>query len=166
MTPQAELVMELVAHEHASTLGREVEELFTSCLFRGSELANGVPADGLSPVVAEGITQTVGFHPQRIEQAKPKIVGFIGQIGDEFLKSKGGGWSFLNLCNDRHGRQWANLHRTMEQLVQLAIGVGLGGYLLPRETWSIFPGGMPYVWFDIPAERKASDEPESNEATS
>lgn len=151
MNSQAELVTELISHEHASDMGAKIEALFMDCLFKSEELIDGKPANGLEPVVAEGITQTVGFHPARIEAAKPAVVEVIKRMHDNFLKSKGGGWSFLNLCNDRDDNQWANLHRTMEQFVQLAIGCGLGGYLMPREMWSIMPGGMPYVWLDLPS---------------
>lgn len=150
--PRAELITELISHEHASALGATVEAMFMECLFKSDELVNGKPADGLEPVVAEGVMQTVGFHPARIAAARPRVVEVIKRMDDNFLKAKGGGWSFLNLCNDRDGRQWANLHRTMEQFVQLAIGCGLGGYLLPREVWPAMPGGMPYVWFEIPVD--------------
>ena len=149
--PQVEAVIELISHEHASDMGAKVEALFMDCLFKDSELIGGRPANGLEPVLAEGITQSVGFHPIRIAEAKPKVVEMIKRMDDNFLKSKGGGWTFLNLCNDRDGNQWANLHRTMEQFVQLAIGCGLGGYALPRDMWSIMPGGMPYVWFELPS---------------
>ena len=27
-----------------------------------------------------------------------------------------GGWSFLNSCDDKNGRQWTGLHSTMERL--------------------------------------------------
>jgi hypothetical protein len=158
MSTQAEAIIELVTHEHASDLGYRVEELFYKCLFQDSELNAGQPCDGVIPVIAEGITSNVGFHPSRIANAKPRVIEFIKQMPDEFMKSKGGGWSFLNLCNDRNGHQWANLHRTMEQLVQLAIGCGLGGYALPRDMWSMLPGGMPYVWFSTDAEL---NEPEA-----
>jgi hypothetical protein len=146
----AEAILELMTNEHASAMGREVSELFMSCLFKQEEMIDGKPT--LEPVIAEGITQDVGFHPERIAAAKPKVVEFIKQLGDEFIRSKGGGWSFLNLCYDRDGKQWANLHRTMEQLVQLAIGCGLGGYCLSRENWQFLLGGVPYVWFELPEE--------------
>lgn len=131
--------------------GQAWSDCFNECLFRDDELDNGRPPDGVVPVVAEGILSMVGFHPERIDAARPKVIEFIRQLPDEFLKSKGGGWAFVNLCRDRNGNQWANLHRTMEQLIQLAIGCGLGGYCLPREAWKALPGGLPYVWFDLSA---------------
>lgn len=142
-------IIDLFTKEQPGTLGKEVEDLFRSCLFEDSEIEGGKPKDGLEAVIAEGITRTVGFHPKRIAEAKEKVAGFIAKIAaDEFLKSKGGGMSFLRLCDDREGSQWTNLHRTMEQLVQLAIGTGLGGYCAPRMLWMMMPGGMPYVWFE------------------
>ena len=26
--------------------------------------------------------------------------------------------------------------------------LGMAGFCMPRDFWSAFPGGMPYVWFD------------------
>lgn len=148
MSDAAEELIYLFTEEHGG-MGLEIHNLFMSCLFSPEEFVDGKPPPELEPVVAEGIVQTVGFHPGRIAAAKEKVAGFITKIAtDEFLKSKGGGFSFLNLCNDREGKQWTNLHRTMEQLVQLAIGTGLGGYCAPRPLWEILPGGMPYVWFE------------------
>lgn len=147
MTTATQNVIDLVTKEH-SALGQEVNELFLSCLYEDHELVDGRPAAGCEPVLAEGIVTSVGFHPDRISAAKDRVAALISRIvADEFLLTKGGGYSFLNLCNDREGQQWANLHQTMEQLVQLAIGTQLGGYCLPRSMWAAFPGGMPYVWF-------------------
>lgn len=148
MSEATEELIDFLTKEHGG-LGKEVNDLFMHCLFANSELVDGKPPAGLEPVVAEGIVQTVGFHPKRIAESKEKVAGLIAKIAsDEFLKTKGGGMSFLNLCNDRQGNQWTNLHRTMEQLVQLAIGTKLGGYCAPRDFWMVLPGGMPYVWFE------------------
>jgi len=53
--------------------------------------------------------------------------------------------SFLNMCIDKNGNQWADLHRTMDELVALGIATGKLSFLIPREMWSILPGGMPYL---------------------
>lgn len=130
-------------------IGEAVRALFMSCLFRDEELrADGTPT--VEPVIARGLVCDVGFHPARIRAAKEQVRALLFKIAtDKFLKAKGGGCSFLVLCVDRDGNQWTNLHRTQEQLVQLAIGTGLGGYCVPRESWARLPGGVPYIWFDI-----------------
>lgn len=67
------------------------------------------------------------------------------QLPESFHESKGGGWSFLNMCEDKGGNQWSGTHKTMEQLLCLGMAMNKMKILLPREVWKIFPGGMPYV---------------------
>lgn len=119
----------------------KVYEIFTDCLYREGE-------DTTGHIVAEGIVQTVGFHPQRVESHRSEVEALLEELPDTFRRSDGGGWSFLEACKDRHGRQWTGMHQTMEQLVQLGIGIGKVQYLLPREAWAIMPGGMPYFVYN------------------
>lgn len=116
----------------------KVESIFLDCLFKEEE-------DTSNHIKAEGIVHTVGFHPGRLESHKEEVEELLEELPDEFKKSGGGGWSFLNACNDRHGNQWTGLHRTMEQLVLLGIAIGKVKFQLPRETWKALPGGMPYL---------------------
>lgn len=116
---------------------QRVTNIFLDCLFKDGE-------ETKDHVVAEGIVQTVGFHPGRLEDHRSEIEALLGELPDEFKASNGGGWSFLNACMDRHGNQWTGLHQVMEQLVQLGIAIGKVEYQLPREAWSALPGGMPY----------------------
>jgi len=114
-----------------------VNEIFLDCLFRNGE-------DTSNHVKAEGITSTVGFHSGRLDSHKAEIEALLNELPDEFKKSGGGGWSFLNACNDKHGNQWTGFHQRMEQLFQLGIAIGKVESQLPREMWSALPGGMPY----------------------
>ena len=114
-----------------------VEQIFLDCLFTDDE-------DTTSHVVAEGIVTKIGFHPDRLQSHKDEIIAMLDELPDSFKKSGGGGWSFLNACDDKHGRQWTGLHQTMEQLFQLGIGIGLVKSVMPRSMWSVLPGGMPY----------------------
>ncbi len=111
--------------------------VFVDCLFKEGE-------DTSDHIVAEGITQTVGFHPGRIEEHRQKIHDMLAELPDIFKTGGGGGYSFLSACLDRHGNQWTGAHRTQEQLIQLGIAIGEVEYCLPREMWAAFPGGMPY----------------------
>ena len=115
-----------------------VSAIFTDCLFRDGE-------DTSNHIKAEGIVRNVGFHPERLQNHKAEIEAMLDELPDEFKKSGGGGWSFLNACNDKHGNQWTGLHQRMEQLFQLGIGIGKVQYQMPREMWSVLPGGMPYL---------------------
>ena len=115
-----------------------VSAIFTDCLFRDGE-------DTSNHIKAEGIVRNVGFHPERLQNHKAEIEAMLDELPDEFKKSGGGGWSFLNACNDKHGNQWTGLHQRMEQLFQLGIGISKVQYQMPREMWSVLPGGMPYL---------------------
>ena|SRR3989344_1243104 len=114
-----------------------VESIFKDCLFRqGENTANHIKA--------EGITCIVGFHPERLTRHREEISAMLDELPNDFKGSGGGGMSFLNACNDRHGNQWTGLHQRMEQLFQLGIGIGKVKCLAPRNEWSALPGRMPY----------------------
>lgn len=115
-----------------------VNSIFMACLFKDGE-------DTSDHIVAEGIVNIVGFHPGRIEKHRQEIHDMLAELPDEFKTSGGGGYSFLNACMDKHGNQWTGVHQTQEQLIQLGIAIGEVEYCLPREMWSAFPGGMPYL---------------------
>jgi hypothetical protein len=116
---------------------KRVESIFMDCLFRDGE-------DTSNHVKAEGITTSVGFHPERLKSHEEEIVEMLGELPDTFKKSGGGGMSFLNACYDKHENQWTSYHRTMEQLFQLGIASGKVELLMPRAMWGALPGGMPY----------------------
>lgn len=84
---------------------------------------------------------------KRLEDHSELIYEMLNELPIEFRSSTGGGWSFLNACNDRHGRQWTGLHRTMSMLFGMGEGLGLVDSLLPREMWEVLPGGVPYYVF-------------------
>lgn len=116
---------------------KRVETIFMDCLFKDGE-------DTVNYVRAEGIICNVAFHPQRLERYKDEITELLAELPEEFQKSVGGGWSFLNACNDKHGNQWTGEHIRMEQLFQLGVGTGAASLQMPRDVWPLLPGGMPY----------------------
>ena len=120
---------------------QEVRDVFRVCLFRKEEVENGMPKP--EAIFVEGITMKFGLHKERVNKRKDKIVGFLKELPEEF--SKGEGWSFLNLCNDKDGKQWTGLHEVMQELVCLGIAIEKVKYTMPKETWAALPGGMPYV---------------------
>lgn len=80
----------------------------------------------------------------------------LAELPEPFFDNGGGGWSFLNLCTDRHDRLWTGEHSVCEQLIVLAQALDLATYPMPRDMWEILPGGMPYVMFKRSAFGKAS----------
>lgn len=125
---------------------KRVDTIFRDCLFKDDELNDdGTPS--AKPVIAEGIKFKVGFHPDRLKSYAEEINALLHELPNEFLTNDqggGGGWSFLNACNNKDGEQWANLHQVMDQLVMLGIAIDKAEYLLPRDMWDVLPGGMPY----------------------
>jgi len=115
-----------------------VHETFMDCLFKDGESTE-------NHVVSRGVMNNVGFHPQRLEKHRHIIAEMCEELSDEFKEKGGGGMSFLNMCIDRNGRQWADLHQTMDELITLGMATGKMCFLMPREMWNMFPGGMPYV---------------------
>lgn len=114
-----------------------VLEVFADCLYREGENTDNA-------IIAEGVVSTVGFHPERLESHRKEVEVMLAELPKEFHKSSGGGMSFLQACFDKNDKQWTGSHKTMEQLFQLGIGIGKVTCLLPREMWSILPGGVPY----------------------
>jgi hypothetical protein len=95
--------------------------------------------------MVEGIVANYGLDAQKLATHRGEIASLLGQLRDEFMDNGGGGWSFLNLCEDRHGRLWTGEHRACEALIVLGKGLDLADYLMPRDLWSAFPGGVPYI---------------------
>jgi hypothetical protein len=109
-----------------------------NCLFKDGESTEEYKA-------GEGITKKVGFHPERLKESELVITELLDELPDAFKRASGGGWSFLNLCEDKHGNQWTGMYQIMEELVILGVATNKVSYLISREGWSLFPGGMPYI---------------------
>lgn len=118
-----------------------VNKCFTACLF-SNDTDRSVMEQ--TAVRVSGISMNVGFDPEKLAKNKETVQGLLRELPDEFMASKGGGMSFLQMCVDKNGAQWGE-HRNMEELVLLGLAVGAVEYCLPRELWGILPGGVPYV---------------------
>lgn len=114
-----------------------VNALFRDCLFEEGE-------DMSNPIVAEGIVSKFGFHENRLISHASEISRLLLQLPEEFQEETGGGWSFLNSCDNTNRKRWTDFHQDMEQLMVLGIAIGKVKYQMPREMWKILPGGMPY----------------------
>ena len=125
---------------------QRVEEIYRDSLFPDGDVTiDTLPEDA---VLTEGILRPTAFQRSRIEPHREEIVSMLHELPTEFQSVKnggGGGWSFLNACMTKSGEQWTGLHQTQDMLVQLGIGVGAAKYLMDREMWSAFPGGVPYL---------------------
>ena len=108
---------------------QNVEKLFAEC-FR--EI--GEPTEG---VMGKAALDIVGHEPE--------IESMLAQLPNEFQRTGGGGWSFLNACMDKDGGQWTGMHLTVDKLFMLGIAAGKAKWLMPRDMWPALPGGMPYI---------------------
>lgn len=107
---------------------KRVSELFNECLKDAGQEVDGV--------LHKAVLDVAGHEDE--------ITTMLAELPDEFHADKGGGWTFLNACMDRHGHHWAE-HPTMEKLFMLGIAAGKARWQLPREMWKALPGGVPYV---------------------
>lgn len=118
----------------ASNMSELTSNAFMDCLFKEGE-------DTTNHVEVQGLTNMFGLHPQRLEEKRELVTALLAELPVEFKE----GYTFLNLCTTKDGKQWTGMHRVCEQLVVMAIGLGLMEYCLPREMWVFLPGGVPYL---------------------
>lgn len=79
---------------------KNVHDTFMNCLFKDGENTE-------NHIVGEGVINKVGFNPKRLESHNNDISEMCEGLPDEFKQNCGGGMSFLNMCNDKNGTQWA-----------------------------------------------------------
>jgi hypothetical protein len=113
-----------------------VHEVFRACLTPEADTPGGV--------MVEGIVTSAVFDPAKVAAHGEEIRALLAELPDQFRADIGGGWSFLNACDDRHGNQWTGFHRSMEELFMVGMAAGLVRCLMPRDGWKALPGGMPY----------------------
>ena len=83
----------------------------------------------------------IGFHPERLEENRKTVAGFLSQIADESFFCNG--MTFLRFCQSINESVWGE-HRNCDELI--AMGVGLGYVeILGREMMSVLLGGVPYI---------------------
>lgn len=115
-----------------------VQGLFNGCLAHAD-----TPIDVRQDV--EGVKHRTTFDQRKLQENAELISQLCNQLPDKFKKDNGGGWSFLNMCVDKDGNQWTGFHEVVDKLLMLGIAIGKMSFLLPKQMWSILPGGMPYV---------------------
>lgn len=121
----------------ADEMAGKVRKIFIDSLFRENE-------DTKNYVEAEGLITKVGFHPERLESHRAEVIELLEMLPDTFRKDGGGGWSFVKMPFTKDGEQWGE-QKNADELLMLAIGLGLMQYLTTRDLWPHLPGGMPYV---------------------
>lgn len=102
-------------------------------------------ADCLREKDAPLITGIINKAHLDVAGHEAEIAALLDELPEPFQLAIGGGWSFLNACDDKHGNQWTGLHQTMEFLFMLGMAAGMVRFALPRSMWQALPGGMPYI---------------------
>ena len=116
----------------------EVQEILRAVLTESETDANAK--------AVEGVVYIYAINATRLEAYRDRVKELIEEMDQRFKKDYGGGWSFLNLPVDKHGKQWGE-QMDAEQLFVLAKALDLADFVLPREMWPSMPGAVPYVWF-------------------
>ncbi|MCU1496041.1 MAG: hypothetical protein JWO62_3805 [Acidimicrobiaceae bacterium] len=98
----------------------------------------------VNPLLVEGITAAIGFHPDRLKSHKLEILELLHELPDSFQDKDGQGESFLKACTTKEGVLWGNPRQT-EMLFILGLGAGVVKMQPPRSLWKILPGGVPYL---------------------
>jgi len=121
-----------------------VTEVFKKCLWIDEEIKE-FSRDELwkRSTVIEGIVKTAGFSPEKVDEQRENIIDLLNQLPIEFHKESGGGYTFLNAPFDKEGKLWGQ-QTNAEDLMMLGMAIDKVSYCLPRSTWSVFPGSVPY----------------------
>ena len=104
-----------------------------------------IPPDA---VVVESVISTFVFHPERLVLFRDKIKEILKQAPASFHVGTGGGSSFLQLVthlnkDNRSDQSAANM------LVAVAIGLDMALLTPTKDMWSVMPGCVPYVSFNV-----------------
>lgn len=121
---------------------KKVEEIFIACIFKEGEKTSTGTLVGTG-VLVEGYTRDALLDYHSLEYHKKEIIAMLAELPNEFQKSKGGGCSFLQSGIDKNGNQWTGLHMIMEHLLLLGLAIGKIQFVLPKEKWRFFAGGIP-----------------------
>lgn len=108
-------------------------------------------------VQVEGLVHNFAFDPKALTEHREAYLALCEDLlSDHFKKSGGGGWSFLNLPMGKDGEQWGE-QRDAEIFLCMGIAHGVAEYCAPKAMWSLLPGGVPYVAFDVKESPSAQD---------
>lgn len=121
---------------------QNVERIFKSCLFDEGYTQEDISERGIK---CEGVFVQTILDDIKVNEHRTEILDMLSQLSDKFVRSKGGGASFLDMCCKKDGSPWTGDHRYVDLLVCLGLAVKELQYCLPRDYWNILPGRMPFI---------------------
>lgn len=125
---------EITIRQQMQLTSENVEAVFTDCITDSKKYT------------VRGVQLTAHFDRDKIAQHEADIFAMLTQLPKQFLRSGGGGWSFLNMCIDCNGVQWTDFHSQCDKLVCLGLAIGALDFVYQRDLWQCFPGGVPYIF--------------------
>jgi hypothetical protein len=134
-----------------------VHAIMRDCLFRENdprtfEMQQAIEAEVDLPDYAlkvEGVVRTFVLDRAKVDAHRDDVAALLAELPPEFRSDLGGGWTFLNACNDKHGHQWGE-HADVETLLVLGLATGLARYATAdRDLWRSMPGSLPYFMVEV-----------------
>lgn len=117
---------------------QKVDYVYQQCMYRGEI---GCPTTDIL-----GVKMKSTFRLDKLWKYRQNIILMLDELPAPFHVGSGDGWTFLNMCVDKNGRQWCDSHLVCDMLVCLGIAIGAVEFTLPdREAWPALAGGMPYI---------------------
>lgn len=130
-----------------------VDKILSDSFYKDDEVIDGKPI--IPCVKIEGVTITLGLHPERLASHRDEVASMISNLPSEIDSIKG--LSFLKVCQDKDQNLWTGLHKTCDALIILAIGLDLIEYVLPRSLWVLCPGSVPMIRIKHPSDPNNKD---------
>ena len=101
-----------IKHDGLDDLTSEnVETVFKYCLANLPDGHNGEMNHDI--IITEAIMSKIMFSKRRLEEMKSHISTMLSHLPSEFKQSGGGGYTFLNACEDENHHQWTGMQTIM-----------------------------------------------------
>lgn len=134
---------------------KNLKEITLDSLYRDEEVSS-LPKDGSAKeedfpegtIFAEGVMNRFAFHRERLEAHREEVKSMLEQLSDDFFVQKGGGMSLMQMPFTKDGQQYGE-QRDADILYVLGNALGYCKWVLPRQMWSMLPGGMPYIQINL-----------------
>lgn len=130
---------QIALREPMQLTAANVTAVFKDCLAESVQAATQI---------VDGVRIKACFDRDKVTANRENILSMLSCLPEQFHALNGGGWTFLNMCMTADCIQWTDFHETCDNLVCLGIAIGAVKFLLTREFWQCFPGGMPYLTID------------------
>lgn len=119
-----------------SNMSEWVKYAFNKCIIQENE-------DTSVQLKVNGLDRVYCFDPNRLEQCRFIITKLVSNLPESFNSKYGD--TFFNIIKSKDDHIWTNDIKDCEQLVILAVGLGLMEYTFEPRMWKCLPNGMPII---------------------